>query len=111
MTEEQRAWDLEMQEHSKRRYEQAKAQAEHRPYWQWITAGKCAGTSARCTCVLRHEKVFHHADPIWDRLMPLHSGCGCRFRAFTRQDVESKGLEVSAGLDYMGANEKGRGRD
>ena len=106
--EDQRKWNAEMRGYAEKRFNSAKSVAEKWPYWQWLCGGACAHSDARCRCAARDGKVFHHTDPIWTKLTPIHSGCGCRFRHLTQQDLEAKGLKVSSGLDFMSPAEKSR---
>jgi len=99
-----RARDRNIRGHIKQRYATALEQVDERPYWQWLVGGECNFGCKRCSP--RDERVFHYTDPIWQRLPPLHTRCGCRFRSLSQRQVDEMGLQVSTGADFMDAQGK-----
>jgi len=86
------------------RYQGMVANAERRPYWQYIAVND---SRTRPDHAAMHGRVFRWDDPIWQSLYPPNGwGCRCRVRALTARQVERGKLRVEFGAGKLRTEQK-----
>ncbi len=63
-----------------------------RPYWRYVAVRDGATRPAHRKM---HDKIFHHANPIWRTWYPPNGfNCRCQVVALSRREIQRDGLEV-----------------
>ncbi|MDR1946445.1 MAG: minor capsid protein [Desulfovibrio sp.] len=74
------------------RYKEQLADAENRPYWQYVAV---LDQRTRPAHAANDGAVYPYDDPFWDVWYPPNGwGCRCRTRALSRRAMEREGREV-----------------
>ena len=77
------------------RYRQQAANADARPFWQYISMDD---DRVRPSHRAMHNRVFRHDDPIWQTHYPPNGfNCRCRIRALTERQAAELQVHDSAG--------------
>lgn len=83
-----------------RRYKDMLANANNRPFWQYVTV-----LDARTRPFHRalHGKVFRYDDPFWTYFYPPNGwNCRCHVRAFNVKEVKERGLVIENSSSLIG---------
>ncbi|MXW01610.1 MAG: hypothetical protein F4X59_17620 [Holophagales bacterium] len=81
------------------RFQAMKDNVDERPYWMYDAINDSV---TRPSHAALDGLVFRHDDPFWETHFPPNGfNCRCRVRAFTRRELEQRGLDVTSSKGRM----------
>lgn len=91
------------------RYRRQLAAVNERPYWMYVAV---MDSRTRPSHSALNGKVFRWDDPIWQYIYPPNGwGCRCIVRNLTERQVQSMGLTVERGTNYIEMAQREAGAD
>lgn len=83
------------------RYRALRANAENRPFWQYVAVMDRRTRPAHASL---NGRVFRYDDPFWESFWPPNGyRCRCTVRALDQADMDSRGIDLSSSQGKLDA--------